>query len=265
MQGPFYAPAGSAVKSISKRTLLVASGIGITPFFSVMATRVAEEASYQADKEVYAALFNESLNSRGKSVSTLKGIKKMALPKNDSTGKNNVEPLHVVWSIRDVSELMFYLDYVYELVKHQNNLDKPAVLVDVYLTGIGKKTDLNYMMTQTLFLLTMASKTSKYMNVHFFRPDMDAILDTVLPDKVYYCGGKVLKDILSDLCIEKNVRFHPEDFDSGASFVSDKIEMFKKLFKKSKKREDRKSSKPAGSPQKTMAGGAEMTNRSNRV
>ena len=41
VQGPFYAPAKTATKFRSKNvTLLVASGIGITPFFSVMATKV---------------------------------------------------------------------------------------------------------------------------------------------------------------------------------------------------------------------------------
>jgi hypothetical protein len=127
---------------------------------------------------------------------------------------------------------------VYELVKHQNNLEKPTVMVEVYLTGIGKKTDLTYMMTQTLFLLTMASKTSQYMKIHFQRPDMNAIVDSVQPHQVYYCGGKVLKDMLSDTCIEKDVPFHPEDFDSGTTFVKETKAFFWKLFcEKSKKRE----------------------------
>ena len=236
MQGPFYAPARTAaVKSVSKRTLLVASGIGITPFFSIMATRVAEEAAYQADKEVYASLFNEALDSRGQSFSTIKGMKNFTLPRNmsgeaSSAGGEKAEMLHVVWTIRDVSELMFYLDYVYELVKNQNTLATPAVMVEVYLTGIGKGTDLSYMMTQTLFLLTMASKTSQYMKVYFQRPDMNAILDTVQPHKAYYCGGKVLKDKLSHLCIEKNVPFHPEDFDSGTTVVKNTVAFFRKLF-----------------------------------
>lgn len=246
VQGPFYAPAHTAVKSVSSKTLLVASGIGITPFFSVMATRVAEEASYEADKQVYASLFNESLDSRGKSTSTIKGMKKFAstLSRSDpgdapgAGAGEAVEMLHVIWTIRDVSELMFYLDYVYELVKHQHALEKPAVFVEVYLTGIGKGTDLSYMMTQTLFLLTMASKTSQYMKIHFQRPDMGAILDKVEPAKVYYCGGKVLSDALSHLCIEKNVPFHPEDFDSGTRIAKDAFAFFKKLFcEKSKKRE----------------------------
>jgi hypothetical protein len=239
VQGPFYAPAGTAVKSLTKRTMLVASGIGITPFFSVMATRVADEANYQADKDVYTSLFNESLSSRGQSTSTIKGIKQLAMNRSYSMTGMQVEMLHVIWTIREVSELMFYLDYVYELVKQQNSLAKPTVMVEVYLTGIGKKTDLTYMMTQTLFLLTMASKTSQYMKVHFLRPDMNAILDSVHPDKVYYCGGKVLKDMLSDVCIEKNVPFHPEDFDSGTTFVKETKAFFSKIFrdKQSKKRE----------------------------
>jgi hypothetical protein len=44
-----------------------------------------------------------------------------------------------VWTLRDAMELMFYLDYVYHLVKNQKHLRKPVVKVDVYLTGLGTR------------------------------------------------------------------------------------------------------------------------------
>jgi hypothetical protein len=37
-------------------------------------------------------------------------------------------------------ELMFYLEDVYHLVKTQKHQPKPVVKVDVYLTGLGKRT-----------------------------------------------------------------------------------------------------------------------------
>lgn len=43
VQGPFYAPAKDALNSPTSVVLLVASGIGITPFFSVIATKVTDE------------------------------------------------------------------------------------------------------------------------------------------------------------------------------------------------------------------------------
>ena len=43
-------------------------------------------------------------------------------------------------------ELMFYLDYVYHLVKNQKHLKKPIVKVTVYLTGLGKRTGIFFLL-----------------------------------------------------------------------------------------------------------------------
>ena len=314
------------MKDPTATTLLVASGIGITPFFSVMATKVTEEQNYESDRAVFEALFNESLhdyrevvpgpqaygglpvgfnvlrNARtrfafqppstkqpfaagaasgvdediesgraaaevepesGHSAAESKADKpspaskavsqkqqqgsggssskpKSAL-KPSQQGKQQVQNvlkrtvkyeevleevkvLRVVWAIREASELMFYLDYVFELVRMQEAMHQPAVQVDVYLTGLGKgTTDLRDMMSQTLFLLTVAKRTSHFMKIHFGRPDLEKIVkQSVKPDQVFYCGGQVMKDMLTDICTQEdvNVPFHPEDFDAGATWIN---------------------------------------------
>ncbi|CAE7674620.1 RBOHE, partial [Symbiodinium microadriaticum] len=227
VQGPFYAPAHTAVKKPTSTILMVASGIGITPFFSVMATRVAEEQSYESDKEVYASLFKENLVRRGGGSTTT--VQVLKTPYKSPVDSFEVKVMRVVWSIRDVTELMFYLDYVYELVKHQSGLQRPVIEVDVYLTGIGNQTDITYMISQTLFLLSLASKTSEYMRIHFGRPNLESTVDSIGPDKVYYCGGKALKETLNDLCAEKKIPFHPEDFDSGTHVLKDVSTFFSSL------------------------------------
>jgi hypothetical protein len=60
VQGPFLAPASQAlVRKPGAKILCVASGIGITPFFSVMATKVTNEVSFENDRLLYKALFQE--------------------------------------------------------------------------------------------------------------------------------------------------------------------------------------------------------------
>jgi hypothetical protein len=254
VQGPFYAPANKATKDSRKKVMLVASGIGITPFFSVMATKVSDEHSFETDRAVFESLFNEKLvrnktkqkrvtstlpisdglinvhpyistsdlnilenNSREVSSTSLVETKD---PHEAATDKRHVvSTLHVVWSVRDAAELMFYIDYVYQLVKHQNSLKQPVVIVDVYLTGLGNANDPKCMITQALYLLSLTSKTSDYMRIHFGRPKLDATVQEIKPDQIYYCGGNVLKTVLQDLCIEKSIEFHPEDFDAGASIL----------------------------------------------
>jgi hypothetical protein len=105
---------------------------------------------------------------------------------------SELEELRVVWMIRDCGELLFYLDYVYQLVKSQNSLSRHVVYVDVYLTGLGKSSDPVYMIAQTLFMLTVSDLTSKYMNIHFGRPDMPRIFKGVKPNQVCTMCGVLL-------------------------------------------------------------------------
>ncbi|KAJ1417227.1 hypothetical protein B484DRAFT_481846 [Ochromonadaceae sp. CCMP2298] len=132
---------------------------------------------------------------------------------------DDVQVLRVVWMIRDCGELLFYLDYVYQLVKNQHHLGRHVVYVDVYLTGLGKSSDPAKMVSQMLFMLAASDKTSKYMNIHFGRPDMSRILKGVKPDNVYYCGGLGMQNVLAGICREEGAQFHPEDFDAGTAFV----------------------------------------------
>jgi hypothetical protein len=94
-----------------------------------------------------------------------------------------------------------------------------AVEVEVYLTGLGNKTDPIYMLSQTFFLLSIATKTSSYMKIHFGRPDLKKIVEDFRPEEVYFCGGNILKEGLEVVCFENNIPFHPEDFDSGGGHV----------------------------------------------
>lgn len=386
VQGPFLAPASQAlVRKPNARILCVASGIGITPFFSMMATKVADEVNYDNERRMYQALFSEGADgidysigaNRNSLIEILQKRRKLASelnPENQTisvskensdtnltentiisatrrntgtlqileallrgssnldqvgnhesrnnsgnvsrTGSNssiinrtnnmsggqegigntnigtvtpnspvpptaeNIEAhdiesafhptqfkqtnsatdksiLKVVWSIRELSELSFYVDYVHHLVKAQEQLlpeddteneieridshdlpppdtgdeskdqvgavsqekkkGKPRVVVevDVYLTGLGNKSDPVYMLSQTLFLLSIAHTSSTYMKIHFGRPDLDKIVRDFFPKEVYYCGGNALKSKLSDVCRDRHIDFHPEDFDAG--------------------------------------------------
>lgn len=211
-----------------------------------MATKVAHELSREADRAVFAALFDEDLTLNRSTYRTSaeqaaeqdlaavlrdldvelvddveEGGGATVRPTSIAARANGPKVLHVVWTLREPTELFFYLEYVHCLVKHQSQLRyKPVVIVDVYLTGLGKRAEPQFMMTQTLFLLTVAKMTGSYMKIHFGRPDFAQILRDDRPDEVYYCGGEALKKSLEDLCHQNHVHFHPEDFDSGAKWVS---------------------------------------------
>lgn len=234
VQGPFLAPAYTAPQRSDQMVMCVASGIGITPFFSVMATKVTEEQVSESDRDIFAGVFQETLSGSNVSLSTpqmvVESLRRLGrLSKSISMQDlDRAVPMRVIWSIRDPSELLFYLDYVHELMKKQSNLKEPVVFVDIYLTGLGKRADWKFTVTQTLFLLAVSHKTGDFMKIHFGRPNMERIVQESKPDAVYYCGGKVLADVLSETCMQHDIPFHPEDFDSGASLLPNALKWVKK-------------------------------------
>ena len=122
-------------------------------------------------------------------------------------------PLHLVWAIRDCTDLLFYIEYVHYLVESQRRLSKMIVFIDVYLTGLGSSCDPAFLLTQTLFYLLVGKKAGKYLRVNYSRPDMVSCINAVSPGAVYYCGGSGLKDITASACRDAKVPFFAESFD----------------------------------------------------
>jgi hypothetical protein len=67
------------------------------------------------------------------------------------------------------------------VVKAQKGLKSVVVKVSIYLTGLGKETDPKYMLSQCLFLLSLAENSSKYLEVFFGRPDLEAVILKTCP------------------------------------------------------------------------------------
>ena len=109
-------------------------------------------------------------------ISTVKALQNLSL-ETPTVANSELEELRVVWMIRDCGELLFYLDYVHQLVKSQNALNRHVVYVDVYVTGFNQSNDPVKIIAQTLFLLTVSNLTSQYMNIHFGRPNLAQIIE----------------------------------------------------------------------------------------
>lgn len=200
IQGPFMAPAASADLALNSRTLLVASGIGITPFLSIIATAVAEDEVAEADRKMFGVLFSaEGADS---------GVK-----------SKDKEPLTVLWSVRDPGELRFYLDYVYELVHRYKSNSNRLVNVFVHMTGLGSSDDPIALVNQVFYLLTLAEKTDGYIKISFGRPLMEKFIPSIQPNQVFFCGGGPLQTITHDVCKKLKVPLHCEEFDSGKGLL----------------------------------------------
>ena len=65
VQGPFVTATQHAVEDLEggRPVMIVASGVGITPFLSVMATKVTDQEAIESSKRVFSALFREKLGA----------------------------------------------------------------------------------------------------------------------------------------------------------------------------------------------------------
>lgn len=218
--------------------LISACASGITPFFSVLATKVTDEYVRAADRLLYERLFHEDTsagdgygeeNGYGGSYSCDVTVAAGALASSRSSlgallshDPADVRVLRVVWVIRDAADLMFYVDYVYHLVKHQSSLAARAVVhVEIFLTGLGRSSDPSYMIAQTLFLLVVSGQLADHIQIKFGRPNLSRIVDNVNPDQVFFCGGRALKNQVKRVCSDRRIDFCSENFDSAGSSVLD--------------------------------------------
>ena len=88
------------------------------------------------------------------------------------------------------------------------------------------------MIAQTFFLLIAGERSTECMNIIYSRPDFDDIIKSYSPSSVYYCGGKVIKEMLYIICQKYKIKFRPESFDAGGSFYNEMKNFIRKVFGK---------------------------------
>jgi len=243
VQGPYRAPAGKIFRKDGKTVLCIASGIGITPFLSVMATNIANAISDENDEDTFTALFSDEESgtfhkNAAETRPSYQDFAMIALPASGQTSPPPPQPqpprllgsntrsdhkdVHIIWSIREISELLFFLDFISQLTKLQTQVLRRSdcVKVDVYMTGLGGSADPSYLVAQTIFLLIAGEKSSSFLRIFYQRPDLDAEIKRIAPSGCYYCGGVAMRDMINVTCSKLKVPFSPESFDSGGSLTN---------------------------------------------
>ena len=202
--GPYKAPAEKLFRSHKyegrAKNCLVASGIGITPFLSCIATDIMNALNAESNKDTFDALFHEDLVALRRKTTT-KFTEEDVFAEDDES-----RILHVIWSIREIGELMFFIEYIYQLVKLQDHLTEKIVTIDIYLTGLGSIHDPKYLIAQTFFSLIVREKTTSNMNIFYSRPNFDSIVQTIKPKSMYYCGGAIIREMLDPICAKYNIK-----------------------------------------------------------
>jgi predicted ferric reductase/Ca2+-binding EF-hand superfamily protein len=239
VQGPFRTPACDVFTSGHQRVLLVATGIGVTPWLGCIATKITNMANDEANQTMLQQMSVAAAAADDDDFSTLQLQRMLHRPTRNVFGQmpirsisrlfsKRLQPglaqgastsLHVIWSVRDAAGLIFFMEYRSVLTRMQETLQhKDDVHVDVHFTGVGSSSDPAFMVTQTLFLLVQPT-TNAHISILYARPDIATALAVFRPDAVYYCGGEVLRDVVAKQCEKRKIVFRPESFDGGTNRI----------------------------------------------
>jgi hypothetical protein len=181
--GPYVSPTTSVLNNLQSSIVCIATGIGITPFFSVIAT-----------KEIYES----SSTFETKSISNF-------LSETPTVISSKI--LHLIWILRDPQKVQTYIDYILTLVK--NNSSK--VQITLYITSLNAEINLY---DQLLYLAELENTSYLYLKIIYTRPNLEEIIRTISPSRLYFCGSpNVQKELSSLLKHHRGVDFYYESFD----------------------------------------------------
>ena len=245
IQGPYWAEAVET--QASRKMVLVAAGIGITPYLSVL-HRIAHQAGEVANQKRFSDLrkFICSDDSGGWNVGELSG-KMTEIPSTLNRavrGELSIDETPeafdgsrrsfsrvaercftrqhatVIWVVRELPLAEQIVTYVVAMAAYcsHHHFQVPFV-VKLYFTS-GGSLDLSQMLTNALaaveFNLLSAAAGGDALQVHFGRPDFEAELLQAGNADTFYCGPPRFGEIVATACAKHLVPLHPESFANGA-------------------------------------------------
>jgi len=216
IQGPFAGPASKLFRTQQdKKVFLVANGIGIAPHLSCIATDVANALNAESNRDTFDALFHIDYQARKKSINH-----------DDNMNEEETRNLHVIWTLQEIQELAFFIEYIFQLIKLQDQIRHKVVTVDIYLTGLGQLDDPSFLIAHTFLSLLVGERETENMNIIYSSPNFEEIIVDQQPSAMYFCGSQDLSQKLESLCTTYNVNYIPESFDSDGGILYNEIKSY---------------------------------------
>ena len=196
VMGPYITPSCEILKTQYKNKLCICSGSGISPFLSIIDSKIDEDKINKEYRQIHEnSFFSEFEQNRVLSTEELEltFIKKNYIQKEEI---NFIEQnLKVIWVFRKLSSMYNFLIYIRKIMKHSH-----TVKMDIYITGYISSND------------KKDSIKSKYsstnIKIYFGRPNFNEVLhisNSETYDSVNYCGNSGMNKMIKTLCKHKNI------------------------------------------------------------
>ncbi|XP_018495165.1 NADPH oxidase 5 [Galendromus occidentalis] len=199
IDGPYGAPSSDFLQS--PHPVLVATGIGVTPFFSIVQSIIHRCLDVKTEctecGHVFIASCPESLGS--------------------------LKRVDFVWIVRDFTWVAWFKTALKDLMQNQNRFGdvlKDLIRIKIYVTSVDERVTVNNLLLKIALEKENASKNSRLhklrSNIELGRPAWDQILSQVRGEHadatVFFCGSAKLSKELRAKCLKNELEFREEVF-----------------------------------------------------
>ena len=195
----------------SKHVVLICSGIGITPYASILSSLIAQfRASRMICKHCHRTNYND----------------------NGIWSNQRLKKVDFIWVNRDAKSFEWFLNLLREFEREQeeyyaSNRDEQRFLnIQLYFTGINGGTSIdNFFLHHTTNMWAEETGTDVFTGLrtptHFGRPVWDEILQNLKSSgtsstandiKVFFCGLKTMGKTIRQHCTNLRIRYYEEKF-----------------------------------------------------
>ena len=215
VRGPYYAPALKA--RTARRPLLVASGIGITPFLSVLHAKVYEFANRELEERRFRALFPDKLEVCGSGgrqrnrsfTSKVAPSRRMRTASLEKLEKQ--KQTRLLWMVPDFAYIDFFLDYLVILMRLVDDAAHPPARIKIFFTGVRSR-DLGTLIFDLMVALHYTSLGGPCIDFAIGRPDLAVEIEAAAACSAFGCGQRGLMGRVERECADNGVPFEAEEF-----------------------------------------------------
>ncbi|KAH9528182.1 NADPH oxidase 5 [Dermatophagoides farinae] len=195
LDGPYGAPSSNIFES--EHAVLVATGIGVTPFASILQSIMYRHI----EKTRHCPLCNHSWTER--------------VP---SRHINNLKKVDFIWINRNQTSFEWFVEMLSDLVEQQSTISiKDDRFFDIHMYVTNKDGEKSNDHNQRTKGSSIIDRSHSMINWHFGRPEWNSIFHNIRQQKrgkvtFFYCGRPDLSGYLRQKCNENDFVFKKEVF-----------------------------------------------------